>query len=135
MNQSGDEAAVRKLIDDWAAAVRRKDMAAILRGHAPDIVMFDVPPPLESRGIAAYEATWEQFFGWARAQVVFDVRRLEVVAGAEVAFAVALMRCKGAQPGGPETEVDFRLTVGLRKNDGRWTVVHEHHSIPVPAEP
>jgi ketosteroid isomerase-like protein len=27
-------------------------------------------------------------------------------------------------------DLDFRLTVGLEKVGGRWTVVHEHHSIP-----
>jgi ketosteroid isomerase-like protein len=130
MNESADQTTIRKLIEEWAAAVRRKEMAAILRDHAPDIVMFDVPPPLESRGIAAYEATWELFFRWVRTPVVFDVRRLEIVAGAEIAFAVALMRCDGGEPGGPVGELDFRLTVGLRKVDGRWTIVHEHHSVP-----
>ena len=130
MNESADETMIRKLIEDWAAAVRRKDLAAILRDHAPDVVMFDVPPPFESRGIAAYEATWGTFFRWARTPVVFDVRQLEIVAGTDVAFAVALMRCNGGQPGAPAAALDFRLTVGLRKVDGRWTVVHEHHSIP-----
>jgi len=130
MNESADETTIRKLIEDWAAAVRRQDMAAILRDHAADVVMFDVPPPFESRGIAAYEASWDLFFRWVRPPVMFDIRRLEIVAGAEVAFAVALMRCSGGEPGGPTGELDFRLTVGLRKVGGRWTVVHEHHSIP-----
>jgi ketosteroid isomerase-like protein len=26
--------------------------------------------------------------------------------------------------------LDFRLTVGLRKIDGQWTITHEHHSVP-----
>jgi ketosteroid isomerase-like protein len=26
--------------------------------------------------------------------------------------------------------LDFRLTVGLRKIDGRWVITHEHHSVP-----
>lgn len=130
MSETSDETTIRKLIEDWAAAVRRKDMAAILRDHAADIVMFDVPPPFESRGIAAYEASWDLFFRWAGTPVMFDLRRLEIVAGAEVAFAVALMRCNGGEPGSPAGELDFRLTVGLRKVDGRWTIVHEHHSIP-----
>jgi ketosteroid isomerase-like protein len=130
MNENADETTIHKLIEDWAAAVRRKDMAAILRNHAADVVMFDVPPPLESRGIAAYEASWDLFFRWAGTPVRFDIRRLEIIAGAEVAFAVALMRCNGAEPGSPAGELDFRLTVGLRKVGGRWTIVHEHHSIP-----
>ena len=130
MNESPDETTIKNLIEEWAAAVRRKDLAGILRDHAPDVVMFDVPPPFESRGIAAYEASWGVFFRWARTPVMFDIRRLEIVAGAEVAFAVALMRCNGGEPGSTASELDFRLTVGLRKVGGRWTIVHEHHSIP-----
>src|SRR5450432_2477881 len=91
MNESADETAIRKLIEEWAAAVRRKDMEGILRDHAQDIVMFDVPPPLESRGGDAYKTTWGLFFRWAREPVVFDIHRLEIFAGGEVAFAVALM--------------------------------------------
>jgi ketosteroid isomerase-like protein len=47
-----------------------------------------------------------------------------------VAFATALMRCAGTEANGDKLELDFRLTVGLKKIDGRWNVTHEHHSIP-----
>ena len=46
----------------------------------------------------------------------------------EVAFAVALMRCAVIEDG--NVDLDFRLTIGLRKIDGQWIVTHEHHSIP-----
>jgi uncharacterized protein (TIGR02246 family) len=130
MSERADETAIRRLIEGWAVAVQRQDMEGILRDHAPDIVMFDLPPPLESRGIQAYTATWGLFFRWARKPVVFDIRRIEICAGNEVAFAMALMRCAGKEPDGTDTDLDFRLTVGLSKVDGRWTVVHEHHSVP-----
>jgi ketosteroid isomerase-like protein len=130
MNKSTDETAIRTVIEEWAAAVRRRDMEAILRDHAEDIVMFDVPPPLESRGADAYKTTWGVFFRWTRDPVAFDIQRLEIFAGEEIAFAVALMRCAGKEPDGTDLDLDFRLTVGLRKIGGRWTVVHEHHSIP-----
>ena len=130
MNESADETAIRTLIEEWAAAVRRHDVEGILRDHAQDIVMFDVPPPFESRGADAYKATWALFFRWAPEPVVFDIRRLEIVAGKEVAFAMALMRCAGKEPEGTDIVLDFRLTVGLTKVGDRWTVVHEHHSIP-----
>lgn len=58
MNDSADETVIRTLIEDWAAAVRREDMEGILRDHAEEIVLFDLPPPLESRGSVAYKATW-----------------------------------------------------------------------------
>lgn len=130
MSSADDETAIRTLIEEWAAAVRRKDIQGILRDHDPEIVMFDVPPPIESRGKEAYAATWALFFRWAPTPIVFDVKRLEIRAGTEVAFAVALMRCIDQEPGGPPVDLDFRLTVGLQKLGGRWTVVHEHHSVP-----
>jgi uncharacterized protein (TIGR02246 family) len=130
MADDTDETEIRKLIEDWAAAVRRSDMEGILRAHAPDILMFDVPPPLESRGIEAYQTTWDLFFRWSRQPVAFDIKRLEIRAGSDVAFAIALMRCAGTERNGTAIDLDFRLTAGLCKIGGRWTIVHEHHSIP-----
>ena len=50
---SGDETEIRDLIEAWAWAVRDGDMAAILANHTDDMVMFDVPVPLQSKGMAA----------------------------------------------------------------------------------
>jgi uncharacterized protein (TIGR02246 family) len=125
-----DEAAIRQLIEDWAAAVRKKNLAGILAHHASDIVMFDVPAPIVSRGIAAYEATWKTFFNWSDAVPVFDIDEMHVVAGTDVAFAYAMMHCAGTEKSGEHIDLAFRLTVGLRKIDGAWTMLHEHHSIP-----
>jgi uncharacterized protein (TIGR02246 family) len=130
MHDTHDEAAIRALVEHWASAVRRRDLEAILLDHSADILMFDVPPPLSSKGIDAYRKTWDLFFSWARDPVVFDIREIDITAGDDVAFVTALMRCAGAQPNGPVAELDFRLTVGLRKIADRWIVEHEHHSIP-----
>jgi uncharacterized protein (TIGR02246 family) len=127
---SEDETAIRKLIESWTAAVRRRDLEGILQNHSPDIVMYDVPPPFQSRGIEAYEKTWDIFFSWSSDPVPFNITEMNITAGSDVAFVVATMHC--AEPGsnGEQIGLDFRLTVGLRKIDGRWTIVHEHHSIP-----
>ena len=128
--QRDDEREIRDLIEAWAAAVRRRDVAGALENHSADILMFDVPPPLKSEGIDAYRQTWDLFFSWSRDPVKFDIVDLRVTAGADVAFAAALMQCAGRETSGEEIELDFRLTVGLRKLGGRWVVTHEHHSIP-----
>jgi uncharacterized protein (TIGR02246 family) len=125
-----DEDHIRQLIERWAAAVRARDINGVLAHHASDIVMFDVPLPAESRGLDAYRQTWDQFFGWARDLGVFDIDRLEITAGSDVAFAVARMRCAGMEDTGYRSDLDFRLTIGLRKIDGEWIVTHEHHSVP-----
>lgn len=130
--QTSDEAAVRKVIEDWAAAVRRKDYTAILRHHAPELLMFDVPPPLRADGLDEYRRTWELFFAWSPDPPAFEIREMRVTAGADVAFAAALMRCQTREAEKATTfqPLDFRVTIGLRKHDGQWTIEHEHHSIP-----
>ena len=127
---SNDEAAVRDLIEAWADAVRRKDYDGILRSHAADFVMFDVPPPFKSIGLDAYGKTWDVFFSWSSDPVRFDIQEMDVTAGADVAFAFASMRCEGPGSDGKPEPLDFRLTMGLKKIDGRWMIAHEHHSVP-----
>lgn len=129
-NRAEEEAEVCALVEDWASAVRRKDMPVILRHHSSDMLMFDVPPPFQSKGIDAYRKTWDLFFAWAHEPVTYDIQELHVTAGRDVAFAVATMHCSGTEANGDLTDLDFRLTIGLRKIEGRWTIVHEHHSIP-----
>jgi ketosteroid isomerase-like protein len=48
----------------------------------------------------------------------------------DVAFATATGRCVDVDPKGKREELEFRLTMGLKKIDGRWRVMHEHHSLP-----
>jgi len=125
-----DETAIRDLVESWAGAVRAKDFDRILAHHSADILMFDVPPPLASKGIDAYRQTWDLFFAWSDEPVVFEIQDMEITAGSDVAFVAALMRCAGTEKSGEKLKLDFRLTIGLRKLGGQWTVVHEHHSVP-----
>ena len=125
-----DEVAIRELVEGWATAVRRKDLAAIVVNHSANMLMFDVPPPLASKGIDAYTRTWDLFFSWAHDPIVFNITEMDITAGEDVAFVIALMRCAGRESNGQASELDFRLTIGLRKIDDQWVVVHEHHSIP-----
>jgi len=81
--------AIRKLIDDWSAAVRRRDYDGALENRSADILMFDVPPPFQSEGIDAYRKTWGVFFRWMADPPVFNFSDLRVTAGTDVAFATA----------------------------------------------
>src|SRR5688500_19653946 len=126
-----DEEQIRTLIENWADAVHAGDMSAVLADHSDDIVMFDVPPPYDGvRGIDAYRETWPPFFEWQAKGASFEIVSLDVVAGVDVAFAWALLRCGTPDELQKDPDNRLRLTVGLRKQDGRWVVAHEHHSFP-----
>jgi ketosteroid isomerase-like protein len=92
------EADIRTLIERWASAVQRQDIATIVADHTAGFLMFDVPPPNELKGIDAYRESWAPFFEHFKQGGTFAIERLDVTAGADVAFATALLRC-GHQSG------------------------------------
>ena len=125
-----DEAEIRALIERWAKAVRDEDRSAIRADHDPGVLMFDVPPPFQSQGLDAYMATWETFFSSAGKPVAFAFHDIRVTCGEDVAFVTAVGRCTSIDAHGKRELLEFRLTMGLRKIDGRWRIMHEHHSLP-----
>ena len=128
---SDDEEQIRTLIELWAAAVHSGELDGVLVDHSEDIVMFDVPPPYEGvRGIDAYRETWPPFFEWQAQGALFEIVSLDVTAADDVAYAHALLRCGTQQELAEQPSNRLRLTLGLRKEQGRWLVAHEHHSFP-----
>lgn len=127
-----DAAQIRTLIERWADAVHAGDLETVVADHADDIVMFDVPPPEDGlRGLQPYRDVWPPFFEWQRQGASFEIVELDVTAGDDVAFAWALLRCGTPEELERDPELRLRLTIGLRKEAGRWTVTHEHHSFPL----
>jgi ketosteroid isomerase-like protein len=121
-DHSSDEAQIRAVIENWAKAVRDVNMEGILGQHSDDILMFDVPPPLQNRGPEAYKETWDLFFQYSQGGPgTFDLKELNITAGDTVAFATSLLEVAGSTA---------RLTLGLRKVNGDWLIAHEHHSYP-----
>ena len=124
-----NDTVVRALIENWARAVRERDINGVLAFHTENFVMYDVPEPFQSVGLEAYLSTWENFFEYTKPGV-FDIHELHVFAGNDVAFAFGRLQCSDKTNSNNYTPLDFRLTMGLKKIDGKWMVLHEHHSIP-----
>jgi ketosteroid isomerase-like protein len=130
MNTPDDnESQIRTLVVRWAEAVRKRDIENILAHHSKDMVMYDVPEPFQSIGIDAYRKTWDLFFKFTKPGV-FDIQDLKIVAGENVAFCYAAMKCSDKSDSGEYVDLPFRLTIGLKKINNEWIIVHEHHSVP-----
>jgi ketosteroid isomerase-like protein len=123
MSETSNENQIRTLVENWAAAVRARNIQGAVSHHTDDIVMFDVPLPLQSRGRDGYRQTWELFFANNRGGPgSFDVTELHITASDTVAYCHALVRI---------FDSTARLTMGLRKEGAEWLVAHEHHSYPM----
>jgi uncharacterized protein (TIGR02246 family) len=129
-HRTKNEAAIRGVIDDLVIAIRSKDLHAVMASYAPDLVAFDIVPPLQFVGAGAFEKPWRDVF--ARFETIdYEVRDLRITAGDDVAFSHSLNRIHGTMANGQDTDLWLRSTACFRVIDGRWRIVHLQASIPV----
>jgi ketosteroid isomerase-like protein len=121
---TADEAQIRAVVADRVAAMRDRDAERFVAHYAPQIVKFDLPPPLQYTGSQARDAdalrAW--FASHPGGPIDYQVRDLAVAASGDVAFCHSLTQLGGA--------LWFRSTIGLRKTGGEWRITHEHNSVP-----
>ena len=119
-----EEEQIRAVVADRAAAMRDRDAERFVGHYAPQIVKFDLPPPLVYTGPEARDA--EALRAWFASHpggpIDYQIRDLTVAAGGGVAFCHSLIQLGGA--------LWFRSTIGLRKIGGVWLITHEHNSTP-----
>jgi ketosteroid isomerase-like protein len=132
--RAADEARIRELIEERVRAIRAGDVDALMRNHAPEVVMFDALDPLRYVGSEAVREPAGQWLSWYRGPVGYEVRDLSVTAGDEAAFCHYLYRVSGTMTNGREVDMWVRSTVCFRKVGGAWVVAHEHTSVPFDAE-
>jgi uncharacterized protein (TIGR02246 family) len=133
-DQTGEEAEIRQLIDGFQRAIRAKDLGGVLSVYAPDIVSFDLVPPMQHVGIAAYRRPWEETFASFEGPIGYEVSDLHITATDEVAFSHSLNRMRGTTKDGQRISMWVRWTACFRRLDGRWLVTHEQVSVPIDME-
>ena len=84
-----DEAQIRELIHRWLQALRAKDLDGIMSCYAPDILLFDLLPPLQYVGADAYRKNWAEWFPTFRGPIGYEIRDLSITTGDDVAFPTA----------------------------------------------
>ncbi len=124
----GDVGEVRGVIEAWAAALRAKDATGVMATQTTDIALFTLAPPLVTppegeSGLQAWFDTWD-------GPLEVEFRDLDVVAGPDVAYGHCLMMLGGTLKDGGPSRIWLRLTIGLRKARGRWSICHTHESVP-----
>jgi PhnB protein len=127
-DQATDEAQIRKVIDDWASALRNKDADAVLFHYALSLTHFSLAPPLlsarsDAEDLTTWFATWQGPIG-------YEIHDLNITVGNDVAFSHSVNRMHGTNTAGGKDDLWFRHTLGFRKISGEWKITHEHESVP-----
>lgn len=128
------EAEIRAVMEGWLSAVRANDLQGIASHYAPDVLAFDAIAQLRFKGKKAYTAHWEACLAMCPGPMVFEIRDLDIETSADVAFGHYLTRCGAKEESGEEKTSWMRATVGYRKTNGKWMIVHEHFSAPFDVE-
>jgi uncharacterized protein (TIGR02246 family) len=133
-NTASDEAQIRQLIEQWEQALHAKDLDTLMSYYAPDILTFDILPPLHYRGVDAYRKNFEAWFAAVQGPIEYETRDLRITIGDGVAFCHSLNRVRSTRTTGETTETWVCVTVGFRKIEGTWRITHEHVSVPCDME-
>ncbi|WP_067812370.1 YybH family protein [Actinomadura kijaniata] len=125
-----DESRIRRHIDEIVEGIRTKDLEALKRLYAADVVSFDVEPPLQHVGVEAKAKNWANVFLLFE-EASYEVSDLTFTVGDDVAFGHGFGRLSGTLKDGTVTKgMWVRATFGFRKIDGEWLIVHDQVSVP-----
>lgn len=125
-----DEAPLRDAIRRRVEAVRAKDVDALLALYADEVVTFDMVTPLVNAGLDAVRARVVEWFGSFTTPIAYDLDAQQLVVAGDAAFDHHLTHVRGTNKQGQAIDMWFRETMGYRKVDGAWRVVHQHSSVP-----
>jgi ketosteroid isomerase-like protein len=114
--------------EDIDRAHHDRDAARIVAPFAADALIFDLAPPLarpmQQDEVSAWLSTWN-------GPVERRSRDLAVTVEGDLAFATGFLHTRATTvEGGHDAAWWCRATICLRRIDSRWTIVHQHTSVP-----
>jgi ketosteroid isomerase-like protein len=133
VDTAADEAKLKALEDKFAADFNAKDIDAIMSHYSDDVLVFDIVPPRQYVGAAAYRKDWEDLLKPFKT-LKFDITDYAVSSDGQMAWAHSMQHLTATQMAGKKTQkidMTVRVTDVYKKINGDWKVVHEHVSVPI----
>jgi ketosteroid isomerase-like protein len=130
---SDDEAAIRALETNFAAALNAGDIDAMMKNYVPDnsLIVFDVVPPRQHVGPDEYRKAWSGYFAHFKGMPTFTITDLAITVDGSVGFGHSIQRTVGTDTQGRPVDRTVRVSDGYRKIGGKWLIAFEHISVPV----
>jgi ketosteroid isomerase-like protein len=128
------EALIRQRVEDLVKALNAKDIDGVMSLYAPNMVSFDIVPPLRYVGADGKRRAWQEAFAAYTGPFAYEVHDLNVTTHGELAFVHSLNHVNATLASGQITDLWLRWTACFRRIDGVWLVVHDHVSVPADLE-
>ena len=128
---ASSESEVRALLDKRSEAMAMKDIDRLMALYSPDVVYFDVAPPLQYAGSAALRGRFLHWFDGFQGSIGQEIHDLRISVSGDLAVTCMLIRASGTLQNGREVERWVRATSSCHRSDRGWLITHEHVSLPV----
>ena len=125
---------VKRIFEQYVAAVKASDVNALLALYADDVHMFDMMEPFEQHGREAGREIIEAWFSHESEQAWCAIEDLHVEESVDLAVARAAVCYTLTMADGTKHEMWNRATWALRRIDGEWKIIIEHTSVPLRGE-
>ena len=126
-----NDSQVRALLDSRVDACQKKDLEQLMSHYSPDVVYYDVVPPLQYVGSADVRGNFERWFNEYTGPISMETHDLTIATGADVAFAHMLHLSSGTRKNGQQSSLWVRSTVCCQRSGETWLITHEHISVPI----
>lgn len=125
---------VRAFLDSRSETIRTKDIDRLMSFYSPDIIYFDLVPPLRYIGSAALRDRFLLWFDGWKSSIGQEIRDESILVSGDIAAASMLVRASGILKSGHEVGRWVRATSCCQRSKQRWLITHEHISLPVDPE-
>ena len=128
------DAEFKSLIDRYYAAwsSMNLDNAAQFYAKDADLIFFDIAP-LQYKGWEEYkEGVKKNFFATITSGKLTPNNDLKVIRQGDMACTIVTFHLSATPKAGGSMELDARHTAIWEKRGGKWLIVHEHVSTPLP---
>jgi uncharacterized protein (TIGR02246 family) len=124
---------LRDLVAERVAAVHAKNPNPLAARQAPDVIMFNVLPPLHMQGKDAVLKQTQAWFDLYASDIGYDIQDLHVDVDGDLGFCSFLYHVSGTLVAGGVVDMWVRATLCCRRVSGTWLITHDHESVPFDA--
>jgi ketosteroid isomerase-like protein len=128
--RTSDTAEIKVLEQRLIDGIKSKDAKQIMSFYSDDVFAYDVVPPREYVGIAAFQKPWQGFLDMFKGTINAEVNDLVINSDGKIAYSRSVQRLSGTTNEGKPFDETFRITDVYRKSQGKWAIVQEHISAP-----
>lgn len=133
MNEStaaSDEQQIHALLTKWRTALEARDLDTMFEDYADDALLYDACPPYKTEGRAGIRQVWEACLPYFPDEFKSEHSDLQVHVSGDVALVHGMHHFIPTPPEHPCGMTWMRITIGFKRIEGHWKVIHEHCSIP-----